>query len=308
MLNPLTWPIEPWVLLGVEVTAILYLWGARVPLQARRENVASLARGGGSGWGHWSSSRWRAIAFWCGLGTILLALDTPVETLARQLFWAHMTQHLLLIMVAAPLLVVAAPWLQIWRGLPLSVRRPLARTAVRHPALAGPRRAFAWVSAPLGAFLLSTGNLWFWHWPAAYDLTLRNHAVHHLEHGLFLGFGILFWAQVIDQHPYRARLSQFKRAVYVFGGTIASWALAAVLAFATTPFYAYAALPSRPGGISALTDQQFGAGIMWVPGSITYSIVFIACLYLWFGDEDARGARAVEMPPSLAGEGTVGAQ
>ena len=288
-LNPLTWPVEPWVLLGIEVTAILYLWGSRIPSQTRRENAPSPARAGGSGWGQWNASRWRAVAFWSGLGTILVALDTPIETLARQLFWAHMTQHLLLIMVAAPLLVVGAPWLQIWRGLPLPIRRPLARTAVRHPALAGPRRAFAWSSAPVGAFVLSTANLWFWHWPAVYDLTLRNHAVHHLEHGLFLGLGILFWAQVIDQYPFHARLSQFKRVIFVFGGIIASWALAAVLAFATAPFYSYAALTWRPGGISALTDQQFGAGVMWVPGSITYSIVFIACLYLWFREEDARG-------------------
>jgi cytochrome c oxidase assembly factor CtaG len=224
-----------------------------------------------------------------GLASILLALDTPVETLARRLFWAHMTQHLLLIVVAAPLLVVAAPWLQIWRGLPLSIRRPLARTIVRHPALAGPRRAFRGLSSPVAALVLSTANLWFWHWPAAYNLTLHNHTVHHLEHGLFLGLGILFWAQVIDQHPFHARLSQFTRVIYVAVATIGSWALAGVLAFATAPFYAYAALASRPGGISALTDQQVGAGIMWVPGSITYSIVFIACLYLWFREEDARG-------------------
>jgi cytochrome c oxidase assembly factor CtaG len=211
-----------------------------------------------------------------------------VETLARQLFWAHMTQHLLLIVVAAPLLVVGAPWLQIWRGLPLSIRRPLAKTLVRHPALAGLRHAFAWVSAPVVALVLSTANLWFWHWPAAYDVTLRNHAVHHLEHGLFLGLGILFWAQVIDPYPFHARLSQLERVLLVAGATIGSWALAGVLAFATTSFYAYAALSTRPGGISALTDQQFGAGIMWVPGSITYSIVFITCLYLWFREEDAR--------------------
>jgi putative membrane protein len=284
-LNPLTWPIEPWVLLGVEVTAILYLSGARNRMATLRFPSTS---GGGQG-GGWTPSRWRAVAFWTGLATVLLALDTPVETLARQLFWAHMTQHLLLIMVAAPLLVVAAPWLQIWRGLPLSIRRPVARTAIRHPALAGLRRVIAWLSGPAGAFFLFTATLWFWHWPMAYDLTLRNHLVHHLEHGLFLGLGILFWAQVIDQHPFHARLSQFNRVVFVFGATIASWALAAVLAFATAPFYSYAALPSRPGGISALTDQQFGAGIMWVPGSITYSIVFITCLYLWFREEDARG-------------------
>jgi len=276
-LNPLTWPIEPWVLLGVEVTAILYLWGGR-----RRVHVAGRASG-------WDAARWRAVAFWSGLGVIVFALDTPLESLARQLFWAHMTQHLLLIMVAAPLLVVAAPWLQIWRGLPLSIRRPLAKAIVKHPALAGARKAFSWITAPIGAWIISSGNLWVWHWPAAYDLTLRNHLVHHVEHGLFLGLGILFWAQVIDQHPFHARLTQFKRVVYVFTATIQAWALAALLAFATAPFYAYALLPARPGGISALTDQQFGAGIMWVPGSITYSIVFIACIYLWFRDEDARG-------------------
>jgi cytochrome c oxidase assembly factor CtaG len=268
-LNPLGWPIEPVVLLGIELTAIFYLWGGQ-----NRRNV----------------SRWRVLAFWSGLAVIFLALDTPLESLSRQLFWAHMTQHLLLIMVAAPLLVVSAPWLQIWRGLPLSIRRRLAKTAFRHPALAGPRRVIAWVTAPLGAFLLSSGNLWFWHWPAAYDLTLRNHTVHHLEHALFLGLGILFWAQVIDQPPFHSKLGQMKRAGYVFAATIQSWGLAAVLSFATVPFYSYAALPSRPGGISALTDQVFGGGIMWVPGSITYSIVFIACLYLWFREEDGRAA------------------
>src|SRR5438105_15504984 len=171
-LNPLTWPIEPWVLLGVELTAILYLWGA--PWKPTSS---------------WTSSRWRVVAFWCGLGVIVLALDSPLESLARQLFWAHMTQHLLLILVAAPLLVAAAPWLQVWRGLPLAIRRPLARTAFKHPALAGGRRLAAWLTAPLGALALSSANLWFWHWPQAYDLTLHNHAIHHLAHALFLGLG-----------------------------------------------------------------------------------------------------------------------
>ena len=292
-LNPLTWPIEPWVLLGIEITAILYFWGGR-------RKVPSPARRGGSGWWGWSAARWRAVAFWAGLGVILFAVDTPVETLARQLFWAHMTQHLLLIMVAAPLLVVGAPWLQVWRGLPLAIRRPVARTAVKHAALAGPRRAFAWMSAPVGAFIISTANLWFWHWPAAYDLTLTNHLIHHVEHALFLGLGILFWAQVIDQHPFHARLSSLGRAAYVFLGAIQAWALAALLAFATAPYYAYALLPSRPGRISALTDQQFGAGIMWVPGSITFSIVFLSCLYLWFREEDVRGRSFGPQQPEVA--------
>src|SRR5579864_3215157 len=112
-LNPLTWPIEPWVLLGVEITAMLYLWG-------RSSHTPSPLRGG-------SGRGWRQLCFWLGLATILLALDTPVEYYARTLFWVHMTQHLLLIMVAAPLLVAGSPSIQMWRGLPLKIRRPVAR-------------------------------------------------------------------------------------------------------------------------------------------------------------------------------------
>src|SRR6202022_2690276 len=134
-LNPLSWPIEPWVLLGVELTAILYLWGA--PRHNHRDIPSPSGRGPG-----WGPSRWRAVAFWSGLGVIVFALDTPLESLARQLFWAHMTQHLLLIVVAAPLLVVGSPWLQIWRGLPLSIRRPLLKAIVKHPALAGAPKPF----------------------------------------------------------------------------------------------------------------------------------------------------------------------
>lgn len=274
-LNPLTWPIEPWVLLGIEVTAILYLLGRPLP-----DASSPLRRATGRGW--------RQVCFWFALASIVFALNTPLEYYARTLFWVHMTQHLILIMVTAPLLVVASPWIQIWRGIPLRWRRPIARTVVKQQAFAWPRRIFAVITTPAAAWILSSANLWFWHWPPAYDLTLRNHAVHHLEHALFLGLGILFWAQVIDQYPFHARLSAFKRAAYVFTATIQSWALAALLAFATSPFYAYALLPFRPGGISALTDQQYGAGMMWVPGSITYSIVFIVALYHWFQEEDAR--------------------
>ena len=136
---------------------------------------------------------------------------------------------------------------------------------------------------------LAAVNLWLWHLPALYDLTLRNHLVHHLEHGLFLGLGLAFWAHVFDQHPFHAPLRSLARASFVFFAMVQSWGLAAILSFATGPFYAYAQLPSRPGGISALTDQQLGGGMMWVPGAITYSVVFVALLFRWLAEEDARG-------------------
>src|SRR6202140_329478 len=232
--------------------------------------------------------RWRSVAFWLALFTILLALQSPIEILARQLFWVHMVQHLMLMVGAAPLLAVSAPWIRIWRALKLAFRRSVARPIFLHPRLAVLRGVYRLLARPGVIWTLAAANLWLWHLPALYDLTLRNHLVHHLEHGLFLGLGLAFWAHVFDQHPFRAPLGSLARASFVFFAMVQSWGLAAVLSFATGPFYAYALLPSRPGGISALTDQQLGGGMMWVPGAIPYSIAFVALLFRWLAEEDNR--------------------
>jgi putative membrane protein len=270
------WPFEPAVLIGVALAAMLYVVGGVGRSPKHR------------------TSRWRAAAFWLGLASILLALQSPIEMLARQLFWMHMVQHLLLTVVAAPLLALAAPWTRLWRALPLGLRRSVARPVFLHPRLAPLRWIYHEVSRPGVIWTLAAANLWLWHLPAMYDLTLRNHLVHHVEHGLFLGLGLAFWAHVFDQHPFRAPLGTLARASYVFFAMVQSWGLAAVLSFATGPFYAYALLPSRPGGISALTDQQLGGGMMWVPGAITYSIVFVALLFQWLAEEDSRATAIVK--------------
>jgi putative membrane protein len=267
------WPFEPVVIIGVELAAVLYWIGGMGVSRKHR---------------HGTSSRWREAAFWLGLLTILLALQSPIEMLARQLFWVHMVQHLLLMVVAAPLLALASPWTRMWRALPLRLRRGIAHPLFLHPRLAWLRAAYRQVSRPSVIWVLSAANLWLWHLPPLYDLTLRNHLVHHLEHSLFLILGIAFWAHLIDQRPFRAPLGTLARAGYVFLAMVQSWGLAGVLSFATVPFYSYALLPSRPGGISALTDQQLGGGMMWVPGAITYSIALIVFLFQWLAEEDSR--------------------
>jgi putative membrane protein len=268
------WPFEPAVLLGVELAAVLYVIGGTG--RPRKRGA--------------SSAHWRSAAFWLGLISILLALQSPIEIFARQLFWVHMVQHLLLMVVAAPLLALAAPWTRLWRALPLGLRRSAARPLFLDPRLAPIRWSYRQVARPGVIWVLAAANLWLWHLPPLYDLTLRNHAVHHLEHGLFLGLGLAFWAHVFDQHPFKAPLGSLARSSYVFFAMVQSWGLAAILSFATSPFYAYALLPSRPGGISALTDQQLAGGMMWVPGAITYSIVFIALLFRWLAEEDSLAA------------------
>ena len=222
----------------------------------------------------------RATSFVASLAIIVVALSSPFDDAADQLLWAHMAQHVLLVAVAPPLLVLGAPWMPLWLGLPLRVRRPLARALVRSRPARPLRSAISVVATPLGAFLAFNIDLLVWHLPALYDLTLRNQAVHDGEHALFLTTGILFWAQLLPSWPLRRRLGFAGRLACLLATSLAGWLLAVVLAFAPTPLYsAYAALPDRPGGISALGDQHLAAGVMWVPGSIPFALAILFDVY-----------------------------
>jgi putative membrane protein len=231
----------------------------------------------------------RTIAFVLGLLAIVGAIDTPLDTLADTSFAAHMAQHVLLIAVAPPLIVLSAPWMQLWQPLPLDVRRTIARTLALSPRTQWLRRAAHAIGHPLCAWTLAAATLVAWHVPALYDLTLRNDLVHQFEHSLFFATSLLFWGAVIDSPPFRSRLDWPWRAAYVTAGMLVGWLLAVVLAFARTPLYpAYASLGHRPGGLSALDDQAIAAGVMWVPGSLAYSIAIIVFAYRWLGPTPAR--------------------
>jgi cytochrome c oxidase assembly factor CtaG len=237
------WPIE-WPLAGIVVAATLYALGGR-PRESMR----------------------RAVSYYAGLLVVVLAVDSPIDAYADRLFWVHMVQHVLLTMVAPPLLLLGRPWPRIIRPLPLRLRRVIARTLLLGRPLA----------APLPAFVLFNGVLLAWHVPALFDLTLRNSLVHDTEHALFLSTALLFWTHLAPTSR-RPRLSELQRVAYGIGAILVSWALAVALGFASHPLYAhYAALAHRPGGLSALADQQLAAGIMWVPASVPFTIaVFIA--------------------------------
>jgi cytochrome c oxidase assembly factor CtaG len=237
--------------------------------------------GGRRGSGH-PDERLRSAAFYAGLLSILIALDWPLDDLADKLFLAHMTQHLILLMVAPPLIVFSAPWLRLWRPLPLGFRRTVAKSIARGQWAAPLRALGRLLSRPVPAWVAFNCVLVAWHVPALFDLTLSNEAVHDLEHTTFLVTGVLFWLQVIDSKPVRARLGYGARAIYLTAALLVSWVLALVLAFASTPLYdAYAQLAHRPGGLSAIADQQLAAGMMWVPGSIPFTIAIVWALYRW---------------------------
>jgi len=257
------WPVEPALLLVVGV-AILYALGGRG--EARR----------------W----WREAAFYGGLLTLLIVFDSPLVPLSETSFAAHMTAHMLLLTAAPPLLLLGAPWPRVWRPLPAAVRRPVER-GLGQARWSSPLRSLCRMLArPLPAWLVANAVFVAWHIPALFDATLRSGAAHALEHTLFLVTALIFWAQVIDTPPVRARLDPLGRAAYVTGAMVVSWLLALVLVFAPRPLYDYAALAHRAGGVSAFADQQLAAGIMWVPGSIAYTVAVIICIYRWLEPHD----------------------
>jgi putative membrane protein len=259
------------------VSAYLYTLGGR------RASLRSVSAARRRSWERLG----RACCFYAGLAVLVVALEPPVDDLSQRFFFVHMLQHLLLMMVAAPLVVLGAPWSRSWRPLPLGVRRPVARTVALSRPFRPLRAAAHWMGSPVPAFVLFTGDLAAWHVPQAYDLTLTDPAVHYAEHVSFLVLGILFWAQIVDSPPLRSRLDYPGRVAFAVLGGATSWVLAVVLALAPHPLYAY---PGH-GHLSALTDQQLAGGMMWGPGSIPLAVYVFYGLYRWLGDEEPRARR-----------------
>ncbi len=267
--TPLDWTGGP-ALLWVLAAALLYWLGGRGRTRHRGQ-------------------AWRTAAFLTGLAAILLALDSPIDSLADQLFWVHMVQHILLIAVAAPLLALARPWNRMWRGFPLGLRRALAGEFLGAPRWAPLRRGAAIAAGAGASWLIFNLNFCAWHLPFLYDAALRSPPVHALEHLMFFATALLFWTRVVYSPPWRSRLSELGKLAYLGSTMVVGWVLAIVLALAGSPIYsAYAEQAGRPGHISAFTDQQFAAGVMWVPGSISYTVAIIVIAYRWLEPTDSR--------------------
>lgn len=246
-----SWTLDPWLIVPLSVAAGLYLrgWWLLHCQMPQRFGV------------------WHLGGFQLGLVTLLLALASPLEALAAMLLQAHMVQHLVLMMVAPPLLVYGAPTLPLLRGLPhVVLKRGLGPLLVwtvwrqlqgvlTHPVL-------GWL-----AFVVATLA---WHVPALYELALHSHFWHHVQHLCFLSTGMLFWWPVLQPWPSRPRWPRWAMIPYLLLGDILNTALSAALIFSERILYpTYLAVP-RVWGITALDDQAAAGVMMWVPGSLVY--------------------------------------
>lgn len=267
------WSWEPAVLAGVFVAAWLYARGTE-----RVWRRAGVGRG---------VRRWQAGCFAAGLGVLLVALVSPLDAMGGTLFAAHMVQHELLVLAAAPLLVLGSPLVPFVWGLPPRARRRAGAWARRRPV----RAAWRALTHPAVVWALHAAALLVWHAPALYQRTLESDAVHAAQHASFLGTAPLFWWVLL--HPAgRRRLAPGAAVLYLFSTATYGAVLGALLTFSPRPWYPAYAPGAAAWGLAPLEDQQIGGLVMWVPGGMAYLAAALALFAAWLRETERRGGAA----------------
>jgi cytochrome c oxidase assembly factor CtaG len=212
---------------------------------------------------------WRLSSFAAGLGIIFLAIASPLDAFGGLLLQVHMIQHLLLMMVAPPLLLIGAPYLPILSGLPrLFVREAVGPFLTWHPL----KRIGRLLLNPVVCWIaFATSNV-LWHVPVFYELALNSPSWHQVEHFCFLSTGLLFWWHVIMPWPARPVWPRWAMIPYLILADLQNTGLAAFLTFYDRILYpTYEQVP-RLWGSKPLDDQVIAGTIMWVPGSIVFLV------------------------------------
>jgi cytochrome c oxidase assembly factor CtaG len=211
----------------------------------------------------------RLTAFVGGMVAIGAAIESPLHALGAQLLQAHMVQHLLLMMVAPPLLWLGAPLLPMLYGLPKHLLHRWVGPLFACPALT---RSCRWVVRLPVAWVVFVGSTWVWHTPALYERALASECWHYAQHACFLATALIFWWPVVQPWPSRPVVSPWGIVLYLILADLQNTVLSAWLVFAERLIYPSYAAVSRPWGISALNDQAAAGAIMWVPGSVAFLV------------------------------------
>jgi putative membrane protein len=207
-------------------------------------------------------ARWHVFCFLSGLLVVVIALISPLHELGEALFSAHMAQHELLMLIAAPLLVLGRPLVPMLMALPRPCREALTNLS-RRPHF---RNAWNVISNPVTTWLIHGITLWAWHVPVLYQATLESDSVHALQHTCFLGSALLFWWTLLNGRY--ARMGYGAAVLYVFTTAVHSGALGALFTFSNRLWYPAYQGRTLAWNLTALQDQQLGGLIMWIPAGL----------------------------------------
>ena len=264
----LQWSFDPFALIAIIGTGAAYLWATRLVNRAHPAN---------------RQAPYRTWLFLSGLGALGIALLSPIETYEGSLFSVHMVQHMLLELVAAPLLLAGAPITLTLRVARPPVRRWLLK--VLHS------RVMHVLSFPVVAWVLFAAVNWGWHFSVLYDQALENQALHYVQHATFLAAALLFWWPVVGADPSPWRMPHPVRLLYLFLAMPQNSFLGVALMSAPTVLYAHYVTNLRDWGLSPIDDQALGGVIMWVVGDLCFLAAMMVIVVLWMRHEDRRTDR-----------------
>jgi cytochrome c oxidase assembly factor CtaG len=232
---------------------------------------------------------WRAAAFMSGLCSVWIALGSPIDALNELLLTAHMLQHMLLMMVAPPLILLGAPLIPIVRGLPGVVIRKRAGAFLNWPVAARAGRALA---NPVSGAVAMALVMFGWHIPSLYELALGSEFWHEMEHTSFFLASLMFWWPVVLPWPSRGRWPRWAIVPYLLVADLQNTALSAILTFSDRVLYRSYSEAPRLFGVSALEDQVAAGAFMWVAGSLAFILPAIGVAVQCLSTRSTRDAMA----------------
>ena len=280
----MTWTFEPVTVALLLVSALAYAAGVR---NAWRQAGA----GEGLRWHH-------VAAFYGGMLSLAGALISPLAWLSDVLFSAHMTQHEILMLVAAPLLVMGRPLLAFLWAVPHASRPGAARAFRGRSVLA----MWQVLTTPLIVFVVHGLALWIWHVPALFEWALHHDGIHAVQHVSFVVTAALFWWGMVEGRYGRAGYGV--GVLYIFLTALHSTVLGALLTVAPTAWYGSYEITALQRRVDAVADQQLAGLVMWVPSGVIFIIVGLALVAAWMGESERRvllGSTGTHRSPGARG-------
>src|SRR5947209_8443974 len=268
------WVFDPGIVIPIVLSGILYAIGVVRLRRVNRKVVGGL----------------EVACFVAGWLTLVIALVSPLHPWGSVLFSAHMTQHELLMLVAAPLLVLGRPMIPFLWAFPKTSARHLSAWTKSKPW----QRTWRTITAPFVAWLIHAVALWGWHVPFLFQATLEREWIHALQHASFFGSALLFWWAIL--HGRERAAGSGAAVLYLFTTALHSSLLGALLTFAGTVWYPVYNGTTASWGLTPLEDQQLGGLIMWVPAGLVYIVAALA-LFAAFLRESGSRALNPERPP-----------
>ena len=222
---------------------------------------------------------------------LIFVLEGPIDFYAEEMFFIHMIQHLTLMVVVAPLLLSAnAMPIFIW-GTPKKVRVSLSKPFAGNSSL---KKILSVITRPRYSLLLYIINLYLWHIPFFYNLTLAHDTFHFINHAMYVFMAMLLWWPILGPSPVRTNLTIPQKIVYVLVAVTPSAALAAFITLSGDPIYNYEATPLHWNMLSHKEDQTWGGLIMWLPGNFVFLGVLTTLFFKWSKQEEASSLPNLE--------------